>query len=145
MNGEDFIALAGRLAAAPHADEATYRTAVSRSYYGAFHVVRRFFGALTLKVSRDHGDFQRCLIECGHARTALAGRYLNDLHSSRIKADYDLSNSDVAKASHARECVELATDICSLLEQLDAAEKSLVKAGIEAYRQRIAPGQQKPT
>jgi len=145
MNGEDFITLAGRLAAAPYADEATYRTAVSRSYYGAFHVVRRFFDALALGSSHDHGEFQRCLIQSGHSRAVLAGRFLNDLHSHRVKADYDLSNAAVATASNARECVEVASDICLLLDQLDAAERLLIKTGVENYRQRIAGGRSKST
>ena len=42
MDGTEFIALAGKLVAVPAADEATYRTAISRAYYGAFHVARSF-------------------------------------------------------------------------------------------------------
>ena len=62
-----------------------------------------------------------------HPRSVLAGRYLNDLHSSRVKADYDLVKCDVASPSHAHECVEVAMDICSLLEHLDAADRALSK------------------
>jgi uncharacterized protein (UPF0332 family) len=42
MTGLDFIALAGKLAASPNADGATVRTAVSRAYYGAFHLTKAF-------------------------------------------------------------------------------------------------------
>ena len=101
---------------------------------------KRFFAAIDLRVSHDHGALQRCLIESGHPQSVLAGRYLNDLHSSRVKADYDLGNSEVARGSHARECIELATDISSLLGQLDERERALVKIGIENYRTRIAAG-----
>jgi uncharacterized protein (UPF0332 family) len=138
MNGEDFITLAGRLVASSNADEATIRTAVSRSYYGAFHVVKRFFDAIEIRVSHDHGEFQRCLIQSGHSQSVLAGRYLNDLHSYRVKADYDLRNTEVAKASQARECVELAADMCAIFARLTSADRSSVKSGIEDYRRRIA-------
>ena len=40
MTGDDFIILAGRLATS--ADEASLRSAVSRAYYGAFHLALRF-------------------------------------------------------------------------------------------------------
>jgi len=49
MDGSDFIALAGKLAAGPAAGEATYRTAVSRAYYGAFHIARSFLAELGLQ------------------------------------------------------------------------------------------------
>src|SRR5262245_49252200 len=111
MTGEDFITLAGKLAAATGATEASLRTAVSRAYYGAFHIVKRFFDDVGVKVSRDHGEYQRCLMQCAHPRAVLAGRYLNDLHTSRIKADYDLTNRDVSDGGFAKECVELASDI----------------------------------
>ena len=41
MTGDDFINLAGKLATSP--DEASLRTAVSRAYYGAFHLALAFF------------------------------------------------------------------------------------------------------
>jgi uncharacterized protein (UPF0332 family) len=41
MDGNDFIILAGRLAVMPQ-DEAAHRTAISRAYYGVFHVARSF-------------------------------------------------------------------------------------------------------
>lgn len=46
MNPDDFVSLAGKLAANANADEATYRTAVSRAYYGAFHLAAAFLAEL---------------------------------------------------------------------------------------------------
>ena len=40
MNGDDFIQLAGKLATS--ADPASLRSAVSRAYYGAFHLAGEF-------------------------------------------------------------------------------------------------------
>jgi hypothetical protein len=58
MDGNDFIALAGKLAVAPAAGEATYRTVVSRAYYGAFHLARSFLvelGFVPLGNANVHG------------------------------------------------------------------------------------------
>ena len=40
MTGDDFIHLAGKLATS--VDEAALRSAVSRAYYGAFHLALQF-------------------------------------------------------------------------------------------------------
>jgi uncharacterized protein (UPF0332 family) len=52
MNPDDFISLAGKLAANANADEATYRTAVSRAYYGAFHLAATFLAELGFAAPR---------------------------------------------------------------------------------------------
>src|SRR5690348_11360575 len=118
MKGEDFIALAGNLAVTEQAGEAIYRTSVSRSYYGAFHVARALFQSLGLKLSRDHGDYQRCLIEAGDPQSTILGRHLNELHGYRIRADYELSDRRAGSARHARECAELAADFSLVVERM---------------------------
>lgn len=138
ITGEAFIALAGKLAAPPQVDEAACRTAVSRSYYGAFHLIRQFLILLEIKPARDHGELQRMLMQSGHSTATEVGNCLVDLHSSRVKADYDLANVDVASRGFAQECVELASDIRASVRQLEADnERQRVKIGIEAYLQRI--------
>jgi uncharacterized protein (UPF0332 family) len=57
MTGADFIELAGKLlASARIPTEAACRTAISRSYYGAFHLARAFFADMGIATARDHGD-----------------------------------------------------------------------------------------
>ena len=46
MTGDKFISLAGKVASGTQSDEATCRTAVSRAYYGAFHVAKDFLTSL---------------------------------------------------------------------------------------------------
>jgi hypothetical protein len=138
ITGEDFIHLAGKLVASQQPGEAACRTAISRAYYGAFHLVKQYLGSLDLKVTRNHGELQRWLLESGHERARAVGGLLVDLHHSRIRADYDLTKTDVNESGFARECVEVASDLRAILHELDnSAVRAQVKAGIEAYWQRI--------
>ena len=56
MKGEDFIALAGKLAASQSDSEAAYRTATSHAYYGAFHAARALLATLQVRVPTDHAE-----------------------------------------------------------------------------------------
>ncbi len=138
MTGEHFNALAGKMAAGAQVDEATYRTAISRAYCGAFHLVREYLQTLQIRLNRDHGERQRSLMESGHPRAREAGSLLVDLHRGRIRADYDLGHQYVKTPTFTQECVEVASDIRTILRELDTdAQRQQIKAGIEAYRKRI--------
>ena len=138
IGGEDFIALAAKLAANPSADEATCRTAISRAYYGAFHLARGFVESLGLKVSRNHGYLHHDLTESGNLRLRVAGGALTNLHTYRVKADYDLSEPEVAIVSAARLCVELADKLRNILGELSQPGlQQEIRAGIEKYRQKV--------
>jgi uncharacterized protein (UPF0332 family) len=138
ITAQDLFRLAGRLAAAPAADEAQLRTAISRAYYSAFHLTKAYLGRLGLRVSHNHGELQRLLAGSGHARAEIAGQRLTELHSFRIKADYDLANSTVGTQSQARECVELTADIHAILTEIDTeTNRQVVRSGIEAYQRKV--------
>jgi uncharacterized protein (UPF0332 family) len=96
-----------------------WRTAISRAYYGSFHLVVQMLTSLELKVNRDHGELQRSLLESGHLRAVEAGRILVELHRSRTKADYDLTNAKVRNSRFAQDCVELASDLRRILQEID--------------------------
>lgn len=69
IDGQAFIHLAGRLAASAAADEAAGRSAVSRAYYGAFHLAVAFLGDLGIVFPANtyaHAVVQRYLIGSGH-------------------------------------------------------------------------------
>jgi uncharacterized protein (UPF0332 family) len=94
MDGHAFIALAGKLAA----EEATYRTAVSRAYYGAFHVARSFLvelGFEPLSNANVHAFARHYLNGSGIAQACLAAGELGDLQTARNRADYRLDESSV--------------------------------------------------
>ena len=51
MTGNEFIILAGKLATS--ADEASLRSAVSRAYYGAFHLAIQFLNDIERPVPQN--------------------------------------------------------------------------------------------
>jgi hypothetical protein len=88
MDGNDFIALAGKLAAASAGDEATCRTAISRAY-GAFHVARAFLvelGFSPVGNANVHGYVQHYLNGSGHSEACRAAFLLSHLQSARNTA-----------------------------------------------------------
>ncbi len=118
MNGNDFIQLAGRLATS--AEPASLRSAVSRAYYGAFHLAGEFLADIGHPVARNanaHVLVARMLQSSGQPDAVRAGSLLGDLHSDRIKADYRLDDHRVETSAFARLKVESAHAIRSALDQ----------------------------
>lgn len=141
INGRHFIQYAGKLAAASQPDEVVCRTVVSRAYYGAFHLALALFDELGVSVPANanaHSIVQRYLIGSGHADAQQAGMTLASLHSDRIRADYRLADFRFEDPRFARLKVALAHDVASALDACrNDQAKATVKAGIEAYRDRI--------
>src|SRR5687768_16776608 len=109
MDPRDFITLAARLAAGSSASEC--RTAISRSYYAVFNVGAahlRDLGFAVGKGAAAHGEVQKCLSNSGLADAVVVGSELNDLHSSRNRADYQLERPDVENPANAQTTVALA-------------------------------------
>jgi hypothetical protein len=93
MTGHDFLTLATTLAAG--ATEAEWRSAVSRAYYAAFHVVRDWFRDLGFVVPQAdvaHKYLAYRLQNCGNPQLRQAGIDLDALRQARNEADYDLSS-----------------------------------------------------
>src|SRR5438477_566339 len=115
MNGRDFLPVARSLFAA--GGEAEQRSAVSRAYYAAFHVVRGLLKGLGLVVpraDRAHEYLYRRLNNCGLGSAADAGRMLHALRSLRNKADYDVDSPLPSTA------IDAIADAESILQTLDA-------------------------
>ncbi len=123
MKGEEFIALAGRLALAAKAGPADYRSAVSRAYYGAYHVAVEFLKASGSNPPRSHGEVQRMLARLGRANTTTAAHFLSDLQSRRVRADYLLDFAATETAAYASHSVEMARDIASQLKLTSGSEE----------------------
>ena len=141
INGQAFIQLAGRLAATASGDEAAGRSAVSRAYYGAFHLALAFLRDLGITIPANaysHAAVQRYLIGSGQPDAQQAGMSLASLHSDRIRADYRLDDVRFEDVRFARLRVALACDVQAAIQQCRQDEnRPLIKAGIAAYRQRI--------
>jgi len=144
MNGVEFIRFAGLLVARFPSDEAALRTAVSRAYYGAYHLAIELLSHVCSE-RLDHGSVRRLLMESDAAAARQAGRQLGDLQSDRIKADYRLDVS--VTVAFARFNVERSAEIQRLLGSLNATEAfAEFKAGIDRYLKRLktTPEHNKP-
>jgi len=89
MDPREFLTIADELAARTSA--AARRTAISRAYYAAFNAGGQLLRACGFRVGKGaaaHGEVYRCLSNSGDADLARVGSELNDLHSSRNRADY---------------------------------------------------------
>jgi uncharacterized protein (UPF0332 family) len=142
MTGDDFIAVAGKLAAT-FTDAASCRTAISRAYYGAFHMSKTFLADLGIKPPRNanvHVFVQHRLSNSGHEQAAMIGSLVADLHDERIHADYDLDWRRAETVLAARASVERASRIRSALISIDTLnDRAQIKTGIEEYERLISP------
>src|SRR6266540_2802737 len=90
MDFRTFINLAEVLASG--GTEAEWRTAISRAYYGAFHVgcdLLRILGFDVPKADRAHAFVSMRLMNSSDAEVNEGGRKLSDLRSLRNRADYE--------------------------------------------------------
>jgi uncharacterized protein (UPF0332 family) len=105
MTGLDFVHLAKQLAAG--STEAEWRSAVSRAYYGAFHVARQLMtelGFAVARADRAHSYLSRRLLAASIPQVKQAGSDLNTLRGNRNEADYDLHRAitQTAAGLHVR-------------------------------------------
>lgn len=141
MTGTDYIGFAAKIAAT-YADAASCRSAISRAYYGAFHLARSLLDRLETRPPRNanaHVFVQHRLANCGHPLAVEAGCFLADLYADRLNADYNLTKKQVETVSYARTSVETAKRIQHALEACDNDQvREQIKAGIAGYERRIA-------
>lgn len=115
MNWRELLPLAARLAAAT--TEADWRAAVSRAYYGAFHVARHLFtdlGFVVPRADRAHQYLVFRLSNSGEAAVEQAGRDLETLRRLRNRADYD--ELPALTQPQAIAAVQLAENIIQILD-----------------------------
>lgn len=136
MNGHDFIRLAGKLVATQDPDEASVRTAVSRAYYGAYHLTVAFLKEIGFHAS-GHGEPVQFLGMGDHPHARHAGKLLADLQNARIKADYQLERAESRYVGFARQKVEAAHQFVALLDHCRQSEvRYLINSGITAQLAR---------
>jgi uncharacterized protein (UPF0332 family) len=139
MKPDKFITLAGKLAAQSKSEPAAARTATSRAYYGAFHLVRAHLLSLEAVVGKDH-DLHKPLMATRIPLAVEAGRLLSMLYEDRRRADYELANLHCESQTLAQISVEQAERLKALLTQFDAEPlRGEIKAAIETYQQQSRP------
>ncbi|MCE9555313.1 MAG: hypothetical protein K8T91_18340 [Planctomycetes bacterium] len=142
MNGNDFLILAGKLAAQTTYGPAGYRTAASRAYYGAYHLARQFLAEVNIfcpgSNANEHLWVQRMFRHCEIAQGMEIGILLSNLHESRKSADYDLNKTELESQTNAQISVLRGDDIHSrLIACSDHAISSRIEQGIRKYRRQI--------
>ena len=122
MTGREFLKASDYLL--KRKEEATLRSAISRSYYALFHESRAFLASLQIRCAQGpqaHGEIRNRLNNCGDAQMQEVYRLLAQLHKHRLLADYNLDDTSF-----------LETNTCALLTKsaaigiglLDAAHQS---------------------
>lgn len=130
MTGDGFIRLAGKLVAVTGLgeDESRLRTAVSRAYYGAFHLTTALLTAWQFELKRNaygHQEAYNMLWRSGHAEAQKVASLLDDLRTERIKADYRLDDSRFWTPETAIMCVEMAETLRIALDTCRSDEESI--------------------
>lgn len=140
ITGHDFIQLSSRWSVLPN-NEAVWRTAVSRAYYGTFHIVRTFLIGMSIQMPtgdnrNEHRFIYEALINSGNDDIRLAGSKLGDLRESRNWADYHIDTVDQGNKI-AIECHLDAVEICKLITQCPSTSHAAIRSAITKWR-RVA-------
>jgi uncharacterized protein (UPF0332 family) len=117
MKGEELLTVAAELVVG--ATEAHHRSAVSRAYYGDFHVARRLLvevGVHVPKGEQVHAKVIYCLQDCGDEDAAEAADEFVTLRNERNRADYDVDRL-IYKKIAAKDQVDRAQGIVVNLER----------------------------
>jgi uncharacterized protein (UPF0332 family) len=126
--------LTGEATAAP--EEARYRSAVGRSYYGLYNVITAELAALGFSLKFDpssHTKAYRYLTQTKVAHALEAGKILDSLREERNKADYNMGGGGFtqAQAQSANKRARAA------LESFAKVDRQALKKAIEEYRRMV--------
>jgi hypothetical protein len=148
MDSRDFLKLAEQLVVARTAGAAHFRTAIGRAYYGAFNFGSQILDQLGFPPAENaHGHNQtvRLFQQSGDPELEAAAGLLGDLHTLRLKADYNLKRTEVEKMKVAQAAVESADSIFDDLNAFlsDPARRSAVTATL-GPRYRSLTGKPNP-
>jgi uncharacterized protein (UPF0332 family) len=116
MDAADFIALSGKLVSMGTSGA---RSAVSRAYYGAFHLAQSVLIDLASEScggGKAHNLVPLYIGSANHPDAMVAAYLLSDLHANRIKADYHLGLARAESQPFAMHGVETAHEIQRRLE-----------------------------
>ncbi len=139
MTGHDYLRLASKLASASADDEAALRSAISRAYYGAFHLAIAYLESLGFQTT-GHGEPRYLLSASDNSDTIHAGTLLSDLQNARVRADYKFHDRTITQTV-TRRLVESAFEFRDLLNSCsDEATKSAIAARIRVYLEQRGGG-----
>jgi uncharacterized protein (UPF0332 family) len=148
MTGDDFLSLGRRLAGQHRAsgDPAGLRSAVSRCYYGVFHIAQSFLERLGHhhkgKTDNPHLFVQRCLQHSGESTAQEAGHLLHTLHEHRKNADYNIDRPNYETVRFVEIAMGHADAIREKLRACESEEsaRTSIAAGVTAYWNKLNSG-----
>jgi uncharacterized protein (UPF0332 family) len=141
MNAEDFIAFAETvLPSQPQG--AACRSVISRAYYGAFHLASSLLADQGIATDHNHGHLQHDFLYSAHAVSCEIGVLLQELHSTRVEADYRLRNRRTEDPAIANEALESAKRVLANTMQLrgmfqDPVVRRAFIDAVAAYRKKV--------
>jgi hypothetical protein len=114
------------------------RAAVGRAYYAVFNVGAEHLRRGGISISRGgaaHGEVRQCLANAGDHAVAGAAFDLREMHTVRIRADYQLDRTDVETQANVRPWVTRAGEMIAVLDAafLGPGRQALIDA-IRAWR-----------
>jgi uncharacterized protein (UPF0332 family) len=141
VNPEEFIEFAEVILNAHH-QRASYRSAISRAYYGAFHAAAQLLAELGLTTDASHGHLQHDYSNAKSSLGDLIGSRLGELYNWRVEADYRLLKPRAERPAQAADSIRSAKKILELTQQLradlqDAGARQTFIAAVTAYRQKV--------
>lgn len=134
MEALEFLTFSGRVVSF---GKAGARSALSRAYYAVFHLAHDLLADVASAPPRNGKSHNLIPIylKCStHFDVVGAANLLSDLHSVRIKADYQLRDESVEGVQVARLAVERADRVRLLLDSFRAA------CAAEPVRQELVDG-----
>jgi uncharacterized protein (UPF0332 family) len=137
MTGREFLTLAGKLAVMQQLGPAGERSAVSRAYYGVFHLAKELLEDLNIHIPRDENAHKKLVMYFANSRQTEAvslATMIGDLHERRKRADYTIADTQYEGARFAQSSVERANAISDVLAKLAAEpRRSQLQQGVKAY------------
>lgn len=138
MDPRQFLDVAALLSGdAPSApDEARYRSAVGRAYYGLYNVVAGKLANLGFSLAFDpsgHTKACRYLTQTGIAQAVQVGKTLDSLREERNKADYIMHAAGFTQALAQSACRRAQ----AALESFTTLDFGALKKAVEEYLKKI--------
>jgi uncharacterized protein (UPF0332 family) len=124
MDATDFIQLGIKLLG--RGAEAETRTAVSRLYYGVFHVASGIlWNKCGIEIPQDqaHAKVPHLFWQAEDPKLEQVGRQLNSLRKMRRIADYDLKDSQPRQATWGQEQLLLTQEILQALSDCSSSHE----------------------
>ncbi len=137
MRPREFYDLAAQMAAVAKRP-AEFRTAISRSYYAAYHVARELMTTLGGQFNptdrETHVDVRRHLERSGNTVLVAVANDLRTLHNDRKTADYNIRDLTIEKQNEALARVSKALVIIEKIDkQCSGPEKTAIRSAITGW------------